>query len=608
MRWPLVLRLLAWRLQGSGTDAAFPLAVAAGLNAMAWLQLAVSLAIWTSRQHGLGVAHFQWPLDVARVVRRHVTLLAFVAMPCVFVLVALRFHGDQDWSHALGRMAFMVAYVMLAVTAWRVLRPAGLVATTIDRRGGPGLARRLRLICYPVLVLAPLGLVFAAALGHYSAATTLQQQLQQSLWLAAVVLLIHALALRWLYVARRRLAIEQARRRRDVAREKLAEALESGAGEPAPPAAEHPGDATLAAMDEVDIGAINEQTRRILRLGVLLALLVGGWMIWVDVAPALRVLDAVELWTQTAHEEVPRFDRDGVALLSEHGAALTETVTKRVPVTLANLLVALVMVFVVVASARNIPGLLEITLLQRLPLEPAGRYAITALTRYVVVILGVVVVSGALGVAWSHVQWLVAAVTVGLGFGLQEIFANFVSGVILLLERPIRDGDTVTVGSVIGTVTRIRMRATTIEDWDRKELVVPNKEFITGQLVNWTLSDSTLRLIVRVGIAYGSDVALATRLLYRVASEAPEVKDDPPARAVFTEFGDSALNFELRVFVDSPDLVRRLPHDLNCAIDRIFREHGIEIAFPQRDLHLRSLPEALTHAIAGRSGTSDGGG
>jgi potassium efflux system protein len=172
---------------------------------------------------------------------------------------------------------------------------------------------------------------------------------------------------------------------------------------------------------------------------------------------------------------------------------------------------------------------------------------------------------------------------------LQEIFANFVSGLIILFERPIRVGDTVTVGTVSGTVTRIRMRATTITDWDWKELIVPNKEFITGQLVNWTLSDPVLRLRLPVGIAYGSDTKKATEVLMRVAKDDPVVLNDPPPLVVFHGFGDSTLDFELRVFIPSIDHFIKLRHHLNMAIDSAFRKAGIEIAFPQRDIHIRSV-------------------
>ena len=200
----------------------------------------------------------------------------------------------------------------------------------------------------------------------------------------------------------------------------------------------------------------------------------------------------------------------------------------------------------------------------------------------------------AIGVGWSKVQWLVAAVTFGLGFGLQEIFANFVSGLIILFERPMRVGDVVTVSGVSGIVSRIRMRATTITDWDRKELIVPNKEFITGQLVNWTLSDRVLRIVFRVGVAYGSDTRLVHRLLLKAAAEHPSVLSDPPPQALFVAFADSTLAFELRVYVPGLEVYGAVQHELNTAIDSSFRTAGIEIAFPQCDVHVRSIDSVLS--------------
>ena len=168
-------------------------------------------------------------------------------------------------------------------------------------------------------------------------------------------------------------------------------------------------------------------------------------------------------------------------------------------------------------------------------------------------IVGVVLAFGAIGIGWSKVQWLAAAITVGLGFGLQEIFANFVSGLIILFERPVRVGDMITVGGISGRVARLRIRATTIVDWDRKELIIPNKEFVTGQIINWTLTEQTLRIVIPVGIAYGSDTKLAEETLLRVAHDDPEVLDDPAPSVVFSEFGDSALIFNLRVFIPHID-------------------------------------------------------
>jgi potassium efflux system protein len=162
-----------------------------------------------------------------------------------------------------------------------------------------------------------------------------------------------------------------------------------------------------------------------------------------------------------------------------------------------------------------------------------------------------------------------------------------------LFERPIRIGDVVTVGNIDGKVTKIRMRATTITDWDRRELVVPNREFITGQLINWTLSDPVTRVVVPVGIAYGSDTRKAETILKKIARECPMVLDQPAPLALFLGFGDSTLNFELRVYIPSRDVWQDLIHYLHTHIDDAFRAAGVEIAFPQRDLHIRSARDTI---------------
>ncbi len=322
---------------------------------------------------------------------------------------------------------------------------------------------------------------------------------------------------------------------------------------------------------QVSLSSIKQQARNLVGAGVGLAFAAAMLMVWSDVLPALGILSKFELWPS------------GI----EEGRVITYT----------DLLIAIAVLAITLFAGRNLPGLLEIVLFQRLPLDAGARYAASSMTRYVIMVLGVVVGMNVLGIGWGNVQWLVAAMSVGLGFGLQEIFANFVSGLILLFERPARLGDTVTIGAITGTVTKIQIRATTIQDWDNKELIVPNKEFITGNLVNWTLSNPTLRLVIKVGVAYGSDTRLVTRLLYEVASESPDVLKDPEPFVIFNEFGASSLDFELRVHVTDLAHFRQLKHNLHTRIDDLFREHGIEISFPQRDLHIRTMPRELRDLI-----------
>jgi potassium efflux system protein len=238
---------------------------------------------------------------------------------------------------------------------------------------------------------------------------------------------------------------------------------------------------------------------------------------------------------------------------------------------------------------RNVHGVIELTFLNYLPVDAGARFATTTLCRYTVAVVGIIMAGRILGITWSSIQWLIAAMGIGLGFGLQEIFANFISGIILLFERPIRVGDMVTLGETTGVVTRIRMRATTITDMDQKEYIVPNKDLITGRLLNWTLSDTTNRIVITIGVAYGTDTQLACSLLMRAAREHRMILKDPPPVATFQEFGESSLKLVLRCFL--PELEHRLEtiHDLHTNINSLFRQAGIEIAFPQQDVHIRTI-------------------
>jgi potassium efflux system protein len=475
-------------------------------------------------------------------------------LPAVAIVATLEAQPLEAHRNSLGRLILMAVLLVFAVLLVQVLRPGStLMKAFLVRRKG-GWLDRLRYIWFPLAVAVPLGLAVAVGAGYYYTAVELARRLLVTLWLVLGLAVVYGLTMRVLFMARRRLAVQRAEQRREAAR--AAEAQEEGAGEaepvPVQPAAEE---------EEASLVQISEQTRRLVRSLVAFGMLIGLWLVWADVLPALRVLREYDIWTYS----------DGTIM------------------TLADVAAALLVTVVTVLAAQNLPGLLEVAVLQHLPLAAGVRFAITTVSRYLITIAGIVVAFALIGVGWSKVQWLAAAVTVGLGFGLQEIFANFVSGLIILFERPMRVGDVVSVGDTTGYVTRIRIRATTITDWDRKELIVPNKEFVTGRLVNWSLSDDLLRLTVDVGIAYGSDTALATELLLKCVRVSPDVLDDPPPSAYFDRFGDSALIFKLRFYIAGVRQWLVVRDRIHRAVDEAFRANGIEISFPQRDLHIRTM-------------------
>jgi potassium-dependent mechanosensitive channel len=568
---PAIIALLGWRLSAGGRPGSAADAAGVGLwfVAICWFPLALLRGI--SRSRGLGEVHFRWSVDALKRVRLSLVTPLLIGLPLLFVVAASQVDGQAAERGGVGRLAAIVALVGLGAYLAILLRPGGKVHEGLAVRRKDSWVASLWRLWYLLAVAVPVSLGVIAAMGYYYTTLQLSARLVEQIWWILGLILLNGVLIRSVFIGRRRLTMREIETRRAVQEEKRKRQAEG----------EEQSDLVAEVEPEhVDLAAVNEQTRSLVRWIMLTLFVVGTWMIWDDVLPALGILREVTLW-------------------SAGGAS----------VTLAHVIAAIVTIALTVAAARNVAGILEITVLQRFHAEAGLRYAVNALARYAIIVIGVVMAFNAIGVGWSQVQWLVAAMTVGLGFGLQEIFANFVCGLIILFERPIRVGDIVTVGGVTGAVSRIRIRATTITDWDRRELILPNKDFITGQLINWTLSDSVIRVVIPVGIAYGSNTRLARDLMLQVAAKAERVLDEPPPQAFFMEFGDSTLNYELRVHVDGLQDFLRVRNDLLSMVDDIFREHNIEIAFPQRDIHVRmgdgQIPVSLRQDQPDQPGSSD---
>ncbi len=221
-------------------------------------------------------------------------------------------------------------------------------------------------------------------------------------------------------------------------------------------------------------------------------------------------------------------------------------------------------------------------------LDPGPRYTVIRLIQYGVWILGVLLGLNLVNIDLTALAVVAGALGLGIGFGLQNVVANFVAGLVLLFERPIRVSDFVTSENVEGRVQEIRFRSTVIQTNDNISLIVPNSELTSRTLINWSHLDSKVRIHVQVGVAYGSDVQLVTKTLLEVAAETDQVLKHPEPLVWFREFGESSLNFEVLVWTEDPVRHNRLRSELNYAIDAAFRRHGIQIPFPQRDLHVRS--------------------
>ena len=577
--WPMLLWFVGWRLSLADLNLASALSVALMFCAAAlWL---VDSFRKLCRRRGVAESFLDWPQPIVRSL--HTNLLLYVAggIPLSFIVGAASRLDEGTSADSVGRLAFVSLCLLMAVMLRRIVRPSGAVIGDLLRSNSNSMMYRLRWVWYPFAIGSPLCLAVLALMGYQYTAEQLMIRLQLTLVLSIVLVITYTMLMQWMLAAKRSLAMKQARARRASALAAAQrDADEDGGGAGPVPAFEPP---------QVDLSLLNQQMLRLVRGTACILFLTIGWGIWGQVLPALQVFSRIELWSVVV--ETTQRANEGV------DAVMVGKLTRVAPVTLGNLLSSILIFSIAVLASRNLPGLLELAILQRLPMDHGGRNAITTLCRYAFMLTGGIIACNMIGIGWGSVQWLVAALTVGLGFGLQEIFANFVSGLIILFERPVRIGDVVTIDGVTGAVSRIQIRATTITDWDRKEYIVPNREFVTGKILNWTLSDKTNRIVIKVGVAYGTDTETALAMLQQIAEEHPLILEDPAPIVAFEGFGDSCLDLVLRCFLPNLDNRLKVVTQLHTTIDRKFKEAGIEIAFPQRDVHIRSLPSQLGAAV-----------
>ncbi|MFC1896119.1 mechanosensitive ion channel domain-containing protein [Thermodesulfobacteriota bacterium] len=260
----------------------------------------------------------------------------------------------------------------------------------------------------------------------------------------------------------------------------------------------------------------------------------------------------------------------------------------RVNVTLSGLIYAPLILFLTHLLTRIARFLFVERFFSHSDIEPGLKVSITAISVYLLWGLGLVMALSVLGVSTTSLAVVFGALSIGIGFGLQNIFNNFISGIILLFERPIQVGDAVEIGGIWGVVKRVNVRATVVQTYDNASLIIPNSEFISSQVTNWSFKDQSMRRRLSVGVAYGSDVELVRSTLLEIANQTKNVLDGPKPDVLFEDHGDSALIFTLRYWTTA-DYVWTTATDIRFGIDRLFRERGIEIAFPQRDIHIRSI-------------------
>ncbi|MEK7483427.1 MAG: mechanosensitive ion channel domain-containing protein, partial [Planctomycetota bacterium] len=553
--FPAILMFMAWRLKSLPQESGFGKALGAGLLTCAFYYWGLQTIQLFCLPKGLGISHFRWNAKRLKFIQREITWFTFLGLPLFFIVSIMEWQTNDDYRQSLGRSSFILSTILLAFLFFRLLRPSNFLMDDFLRKNKERWIYQFRYFWYFLILLTPLILAVIAFNGYYYTALQLEQRLHATIILFSGLWVAYATIIRWFSLARLQIVLNQFH-------------LQKETNAPVPLS--------------VNLSTVNIQTQRLAKTFLFFALLLGLWWIWREVFPALGILKSVLI----SYEEV-----DGII----------------VPyLTLADISLALVIFICTLVASRNISGFLEITLLQKIPFGAGNRYAIIALSQYSIMLIGIIFSCGSLGIRWATIQWLVAALGVGLGFGLQEIVANFISGLILFFEQPVRVGDIVTVGETSGTVTDIQIRATTIRDWDCKSLVVPNKKFITESFINWTLTDQTLRLVIPISVSYQSNMNKVDYLLRRIVHDHPKVLKNPEPVILLQEFGACALIFSVRVYLAHIDDMFPARNELTKKIIEEFRLHKIEIALPQQDLHIRSVqaPIPIHHSPSPQNPTN----
>ena len=506
------------------------------------------------RPNGLAFRHFGMPQESNRIFQRIIKQSIWIVGLLLVSSIPSQIDEIGYLNDAIGQVMSIIALALCLFVVRPLLNRAIREYQKAKKEEGTtntsiSLFRLLRLI----LVIVPISLIILIILGYYYTAVYLITHLLNSYFVILLWVFGRYFAYRFVAISARRLAYRRLQDKRRKLREQV---LENGTKED----------------ETIKLSVVNQQIYRVTDLIGWVVLFVSLYVIWSDLISVAYYLDGVILWESNEGNQVES-------------------------VTLLNLMRASLYVVITYVLIKNITGILEVTVFSKIPLSKGTPQTIITMLTYVIVTFGSVSAFSALGISWTKIQWIFTALSVGLGFGVREIFGSFVSGSILLFERPIRVGDKVTVGQYTGIITKIRLRSTTLLNSDHMEVVLPNQAFVTDRFINWTLNNTITRLQIFFKVSYDTDLDLMQRLLLQAVNEAPKVLSEPKVEINMLHFGDNALEHELLVFVgELGDRIETM-NFLQYRINQLFRENGIRFALNQLDVHLHSEDNQTTQAV-----------
>ncbi|PJG85835.1 mechanosensitive channel MscK [Conservatibacter flavescens] len=520
-----------------------------------WLFFATVLSLL--RPHGIAYLHFGMSPrsneSFRYAIKKSITMYVLFVVAFGFSYIESVDYSDD----VLGEAMSLVALVMCQFVIFPLFNKAIKRYEHDAEEVGEVANTRWLKLSRAILVIVPISLMVLIFLGYYYTANVLIKHLLNSYLLVIAWFFARQLVYRIFTVSSRRMAYRRLQEKRQQIRqqensdEKTKDNLE------------------LEEKNAIKISTVNRQLFQIADFVGWIILLVCFYLIWSDLISVAYYLDGFILWESGEGNHI-------------------ETIT------LLNLMRTLFVLLITFALIRNLDGILEVLIFSRTRLSRGIAHTTTAILRYIVIVIGSIWAFSNLGLSWTKIQWIFTALSVGLGFGVREIFGSFISGLILLFDRPVRVGDKVTVGQYTGVVTQIRLRSTTLVDADNKDVVLPNQAFVTDRFINWTLHNTMTRVVIPVNIDYGTDLDLVAKLLHQAAAEAPRVLQDQAINVNFLAFGKNALEYELQVHV--ADLDDRVPatNFINYRINQLFKQHGVKIAIERLDVNIQNASTEQT--------------
>lgn len=528
------------------------IAIGQGMRSTAFILWIFIVNFYFASPKGLFITYFEWPKkNIQKIFTRHYIMSFSIIILLTMILIIFNNYNEKEFYPTLGRLCFIILCIYLTHIT-KNLKNSKLPLYINKYNSSNNIINH---ILWNIMTYTPIITSIFCIFGYFFVAQELLIRLEKSLFIWILLLIIYHLVKRWIFIQNNHISLPQTKQKKIKQSTPNAYNLLY--------ASQYQITSKKLKSNEnnkkiLNLNSINTQKLQLIRSIFTLVAILLTTVLWSELYSTFSFLENITLWDVTS---------------------TIKGVNNVQPITLNAFLIAILVIIITTKTVHNLPAFLELALLQYLNLTPSTRYAITTVTKYILMLLGSIIGCSLIGIEWSKIQWLIAALGVGLGFGLQEIFANFISGLIILFEKPIRIGDTITICNLTGHVTHINIRATTITDRDHKEIIIPNKTFITKQFTNWSLSDTITRVVLKIPLPVQIDAKKTTANLLKIIKNSTLVLKNPAPEVYLSDLQQGFPIFEIRIYVENTKLRMPVRHQIHLLITEYYQKKGIKLPY-----------------------------